>query len=153
MEGINMLKRKEIRILTGYLALVILLIAMSGCSSNDNKKPVKSTLTILSSSENKTLLPLIQNFTSKQNFDVNLIYKGSVDIMSELTNNEAAYDAVWSANSQWISLGDKAKKVKDMKSIMSSPVILGIKKSLAEQLGFVGKPVTVKQLTDAVSQK
>ena len=36
---------------------------------------------------------------------------------------------------------------------MTSPVVWGIKKSVAEQLGFVGKDVTVQQLSDAVQSK
>jgi len=54
-----------------------------------------------------------------------------------------ACGAVWPANSIWISLGDRHKAVKHAESIMRSPVVLGVKKSIIERLGWIGKPVSV----------
>ncbi|NEW09175.1 VWA domain-containing protein [Paenibacillus sp. SYP-B3998] len=149
------------------ISFVTLLTACNGSQdanmssdNNQTKNSGKPVLRILSSSENKDFDPqnpngngIIADFMKTQDFDVQFVLKGSVDSMSELTNNTGAYDAVWLANSQWILMGDKNKKVKDQKSIMTSPVVWGIKKSVAEQLGFIGKEVTVQQLSDAVQNK
>jgi Ca-activated chloride channel family protein len=59
--------------------------------------------------------------------------------MMLLDSGQVDYDAVWPANSLWIDLGDKSKLVKDAKSILWSPVVLGVKKSIARRLGWVGK--------------
>jgi Ca-activated chloride channel family protein len=43
-------------------------------------------------------------------------------------------------------MGDDKKVVKHEKSIMSSPVVFGIKKGLAESLGFIGRQVSVNDI-------
>jgi Ca-activated chloride channel family protein len=58
---------------------------------------------------------------------------------------------VWPASGIWLTLGDSAKKVKYAQSILTSPVVFGIKKSLAQQLGFVGKPVKVADILTAIT--
>ena len=59
------------------------------------------------------------------------------------------YDAVWPANSMWISLGDTQRVVKDQQSIMRSPVVFGVKKSVAQRLGWIGRDVRVQDILDA----
>ena len=82
-----------------------------------------------------------------------MVYKGSVDSMLELQNNPEKYDAIWLPNSMWITMGDTKKVVKHDKSIFTSPVVFGIKKSKAEELGFTKKDVTVEDILHAVEQK
>ncbi len=79
-------------------------------------------------------------------------YKGSVDIMSMLKTGEIEeYDAVWPANSIWINIGDENRIVKHTQSIMTSPVVFGIQKDIAENLGFVDAQVSVSDILDAVN--
>jgi Ca-activated chloride channel family protein len=113
----------------------------------------RDSLRILSGSENESLKPLIDDFCAKNHCAVDMSYKGSVDIMLDLGKQDVPFDAVWPANDIWISLGDKSFKVKRQKSIMMSPVVFGVKKSLAEKLGFVGKTVRVKDLLSAIEGK
>jgi Ca-activated chloride channel homolog len=111
----------------------------------------KTDFNILSGSENQPLEPIIKDFADRNGFNVKFNYKGSVDIMLGLRKNASAYDAVWPASGIWITLGDSARKVKYAESILTSPVVFGIKRSLAQQLGFVGKPVHVADILKAVS--
>jgi Ca-activated chloride channel family protein len=60
------------------------------------------------------------------------------------------YDAVWPANSMWISLGDTSFKVKHTASIYQSPVVFGIKKSIAADLGFLDLEVSVNDILAAI---
>jgi Ca-activated chloride channel homolog len=46
-------------------------------------------------------------------------YKGPVDIMQALSQNKVTEDAVWPANSIWLSMGDTQHKIKYSKSIVS----------------------------------
>ena len=82
-----------------------------------------------------------------------MTYEGSVDIMQELQNGAENYDAVFPANSIWISMGDTNLKVKNQKSITTTPVVFGIKKNVAEKLGFVGKDVTTKDILEKIQSK
>lgn len=129
----------------------------SGGSSVSSSKPEgtkigsgKETLTILSGSENKELEPVIEDFADKENVAVTMYYQGSLDIMRALENKDFAYDAVWPASSLWLNTGDTLHRVKHTESISLNPVVFGIKKSLAEELGFVGKEVSVSDILDAI---
>lgn len=124
------------------------------CSPSKKKSPYSGiTLNIVSGSENKSLEPLVKAFGRKHGFYINIHYKGSVEIMVALGQEEFDYDAVWPANSLWISMGDTNQRVKHLTSIMSSPVVFGIKKSLAKQLGFVGNQVSTVDLLNAITDK
>ncbi|MBP1561081.1 MAG: substrate-binding domain-containing protein [Oscillospiraceae bacterium] len=71
--------------------------------------------------------------------------------MNELKSGAEDYDAVWPASSIWLSLGDEKHIIKHDKSISSSPVVFGIKKSLAEGLGFTSGKVSVKDILEAIN--
>ena len=147
-----------------WAMLLMVLLTLAGCSQNQTANNSSNTgnggndaaasakpadLTILSGSENKTLEPLIQQFAQQHNVTIQMNYAGSVDIMRQLESGQVAADAVWPANSFWISLGDTHHQVKHAQSIMRTPVVFGVKKSVAARLGWVGKPVTVEQILQA----
>lgn len=126
------------------LAAALAALLLGGCAA-------RSTLVIISGSENETLEPIIRRFERAENVKVEMHYKGSVDIMLELQGQSIPYDAVWPANSLWIALGDSGhRRVKHATSIMTSPVVFGIRESLAERLGFVGRKVSVADLLEAI---
>ena len=137
----------------------LLLTLLAGCSqtqtTTDNSgggsggQSAKADLVIVSGSENKTLEPLVQQFASDHDVTIQMSYQGSVDMMLGLQNGTLGADAVWPANSFWVSMGDTRKQVKDQQSIMRSPVVFGVKKSVAQRLGWVGKAVTVGTILDA----
>jgi len=130
----------------------VLTIAFIIFSLNSCKKHPK-VFTILSGSENAPLEQIVNEFASKNNVQMKFKYEGSVDIMLELQKNASKYDAVWPASGIWITLGDRDHKVKYAQSIMTSPVVFGIKKSLAKTLGFVGKDVKVADILKAIREK
>ncbi len=105
---------------------------------------------ILSGSENKSLEPVLEDFGRKHNVTIHMKYMGSVDIMLQLDRDMTSYDAVWPANSLWIALGDKKRIIKHEKSIMTSPVVFGIRKSLAEKLNVTERDVYVKDILEAI---
>jgi Ca-activated chloride channel family protein len=129
-------------------SLFIVLLILSACSAISGSN---GRLDIISGSENETLEPVLEKFSRETGISIHMHYKGSVDIMLELQDGDIPYDAIWPANSLWVSMGDVERKVKHERSIMSSPVVFGIKKSVAEILGFVDKEVYVKNILDAVS--
>lgn len=107
-------------------------------------------LKILSGSENKSLEPILNRFASSHHVRLNMEYLGSLDIMSRLQSGSPECDAVWPANRIWITMGDQKKLVKNDQSIFWSPVVLGVKRSVAQRLGWVGnKKVTVDDILKA----
>ncbi|MDR1971624.1 MAG: VWA domain-containing protein [Treponema sp.] len=107
-------------------------------------------MSIVSGSENRELEFLLKEFGDKNNASINITYMGSLDIMKILEQGGGDYDAVWPANSMWISLGDTSFKVKHTASIYQTPVVFGIKKSIAGDLGFISKEVSVNDIFEAI---
>lgn len=123
-------------------------------NNKDDAKAYKSnskSISIISSSENQDLEPIIKNYARNKGYDVEIEYAGTLDIMQKLNSGEK-YDAVWSSNSIWLYMLDSSKvKTTDSKYTSINPVIFGITKSKAEQLGFTKKTIYTKDLLNAIS--
>src|SRR5947208_3502113 len=149
------MKTTLLAILAALLALSLWGCARNGGSTSGAPPPQGASgadLMLLSGSENKSLEPLFQRFAEKNNIGLHVDYLGSVDIMLQLENGAPNYDAVWPANSLWVDLGDKQKRVRHQTSIMRSPVVFGVKQSVTRKLGWVGKDITVRQILHAAER-
>jgi len=159
--------RKGNRIISAILALVSCALVFAGCGSSSGSESTGSadqvidggnrgTLRILSGSENKELTNILQDFADREGVKLEMDYKGSLDIMRTLQKDPVAdeygnvYDAVWPASSMWITAGDGNHVVKHAESISVTPVIFGIRESLAEELGFAGRKVYVSDILAAI---
>ena len=138
------------------LLLAILWVCCAGCGSSAGPGGVAGlgggpaqSLRILSGSENRSLEPLLKRWGERNRTDVQVEYLGSVDAMLQLAEGATTYDAVWPAQSLWIDLGDRKKVTRYQQSLMRSPVVFGVKKSVARSLGWVGNDVTVEQILRA----
>lgn len=140
---------KIIRAFLAEITAVGIIASVSGCSIVGGSSSGE-TLRILSGSENEALEQILEECEKKTGVNIEMTYKGSVDIMQELKSGASDYDAVWTASSLWISLGDEKHIVKHDESICTTPVIFGIKQSLAEQLGFTSGEVSVKDILSAI---
>lgn len=109
-----------------------------------------ASLAIVSGSENKSLEPIVQEFSRRTGISITMSYMGSVEIGQELAKGgQCAFDAVWPASSLWIDLFDLAKVARMSESIMRTPVVFGVKKSVAQSLGWIGKEVKVMDILKA----
>ena len=111
----------------------------------------RQTLKIVSGSENQELEPILEEFSEKSGIRIEMTYQGSLDIMRTLGQETIEYDAVWPASSLWLNVGDTEHRIKHAESISITPVVFGIRQSLAEELGFVGREVSVRDLLDAIT--
>ncbi|KAJ56754.1 hypothetical protein ACMU_07395 [Actibacterium mucosum KCTC 23349] len=136
------------------VAVALLAIAVVfGSGIIPQQNGLRGNLHIVSGSENKALEPIIAEWGNENGVDVKVTYKGSVDISRILGEGaEGEFDAVWPANSLWIELGDTQKVVKHRESILRSPVVLGLRRPIAERLGWVGRDdITVQMIQEAAS--
>ncbi|MEL6406140.1 MAG: substrate-binding domain-containing protein [Chloroflexota bacterium] len=130
-------------LLTSLLAL--LLGACTGASDNPAR-----TLTIVSGSENRTLEPIIQTWADQNNYNIEITYLGSLDISRQLRTGNIAFDAVWPANRLWLDYGDISNITRHSESIIRSPVVFGLKRSVAERLGWTdGRDIFMRDILDA----
>lgn len=141
-------KVKAFRWMSLVLFICCLGMLFTGCGGLGAKQKIR----ILSGSENKELEDILKKCSKKTNVQIDITYKGSVDIMRELQMGAEDYDAVWPASSLWISMGDSGHLVKQAESVSTTPVVFGIRKSLAEDLGFVGREVSVKDILAVIQE-
>ncbi|MBS6679421.1 MAG: VWA domain-containing protein [Clostridiales bacterium] len=148
------------------LLLTGILFLLSGCVGSGGRQqegdPSKQqsftsfgageTIRILSGSENRELGNILEKCAEETKVNIEISYQGSVDIMRDLEAGAEDYDAVWPASSLWISMGDQQHLVKHTESISNTPVVFGIRKSLAQELGFVGSEVSVKDILAAIQE-
>ena len=144
-----------------FLILFIILIVMFylGLSKTDkefiankvNTKNRYKTFRIISSSENKDLENILYKFAMQNNINLDIDYAGTIDIMDKL-NNKEEYDAVWTSNSIWLYMLDSKISLKNSKSTSINPVVFGIKKSKAQELGFIGEDIYTKDILDAIQK-
>ncbi|KFI95674.1 substrate-binding domain-containing protein [Bifidobacterium stellenboschense] len=132
--------------------------APAGASSTSNSgttqtfKPGSGSagdIRIASGSENKEVADAIQKAADESGVTVTVDYMGSLDIMNVLESGAAEYDAVWPASSMWISMGDTKHLVKDAQSTSTTPIVFGIAKKKAEQLGWADSSGKTKAVSTA----
>ena len=114
----------------GLIAACLAGLILTSCSGGPD-------FHIVAGSEQKSLEPLVMDFCARKHVKCVMDYKGSLDIGLMLAGDQPpAVDAVWPASILWIEMYDKTRRVKDLKSVASSPVILGVRLSKARELGW-----------------
>jgi Ca-activated chloride channel family protein len=112
----------------------------------------QSQFSIVSGSENTAIEPIVQEFCKQQNTVCTVTYSGTLDIgLALASEGGVAQDAVWPASSVWVDMYDTKRRVKNLNSIVQMPVVLGVRKSKADALGWVGRPVYMKDILASVN--
>ena len=138
------------------IVFVVLLCLFNFGSIFEGDKLTKNssdTLYILSSYENEKLSSEVENYAKKNKKKVEFKYMGDLEIVDELNENSKLYDAVWISNSMWLYMLDNTYLTSDSKSVSISPVVFGIKKSKAEELGLTSNDITNNTILDLIKNK
>ncbi len=105
---------------------------------------------LISSSENEVLDADIKKFAKKEGFKIHIEYDDTLKITRRLNSGEK-YDAVWLSNSIWMYALDSTKtKVSDTKSTSINPIVFGIRKSKAEELGLLKEDLYTQDIVHAI---
>ena len=107
-------------------------------------------ITIVAGSENKPFEPLVQSFCAARGAHCSFVYQGSLDIGFGLRAGTLQADVVWPASSVWIDVFDDKRRVSHLQSISQSPVLLGVRKSKADALGWTKHDVAYADILAAV---
>ncbi|MGH2558238.1 MAG: substrate-binding domain-containing protein [Thermomicrobiales bacterium] len=126
------------RRLPPVLLTIFHLFILTACLDSGSSAP-RLTLRLLTGSENRSLSPIIDRFAEREDVAFEIDYQGSVDTMLDLQQGAEDYDAVWPASSIWLEMGDTGSIVEQTQSIMATPVVFAVKRSVAERLGWVGR--------------
>lgn len=154
---------KRGRIATAIFIVIMFIFFIILANSDTEKSLIKNmnmlsstnlksnnTFKLISSTENKDIENELKNFAKNEGINLEIDYAGTIDIMQKLNKGEE-YDAVWASNSIWLYMLDSTKvKTSNSKSTSINPVVFGITKQKAEELGFVNKDIYTKDIVDAI---
>ena len=141
-------------IITAAIIGVVLILIFNASSVEDIivSKNSLGTLKILSSYENSVVEDEIKDYAKSIDKKVEFVYMGDLDIVDELDRNSKEYDAVWISNSMWLYLLDNSYLTSNSKSVSISPVVFGITKSKANELGLIDKDITNKDILNLIKE-
>lgn len=119
----------------------------------DNIKSNESNiLKLIASQENKDLVEnMLIPYADSKGYNIDAEYAGTLEIIQKLNEGEN-YDAVWLSNSIWGYMLNDLVKLSESKFTNISPIIFGIKKSKAEELGFINKTIYTQDIVKAISE-
>lgn len=109
----------------------------------------KKSFRILANPDNKDFMEELVKYGKGEHINVYVEYADDLEAV-DMLEEENNYDAVLMSNSVWLYMLNNAK-VSNSKSISINPVVMGIKKSKAKELGFVDNEIKNKDILNAVS--
>lgn len=113
-----------------------------------NNTTSTNSFKIISSSENEDLDKDLKAYAQSKGVNLEIEYAGTLDIMEKLNSGEV-YDAVWASNSMWVYMLDNVS-TSNSKSTSINPVVFGIKKSKAEELGFTDRQIYTADIVNEI---
>ncbi len=119
-------------------------------STGDDDALPANAFTILAGSELKDVdVQLGEEIRKATGLDVRFRYAGTLDAIDRLNAGES-FDAVWVSHGKYLAMNPELKsRIAAQEKIMLSPVILGVKRSKAEALGWDRQDPTWKDIADA----
>lgn len=138
---------------TRFAAAALAVLLLAGCTSGgDEPDPTTSvnagpptTLRVLAGSELADMQPILDEAAKATGVTVQMTYTGSLDGADTVASGRAdgKYDAVWFSSLRYLeTVPDAKKRLGPSARIMGSPVVLGLKESVAKRLGWDHNPVT-----------
>ena len=125
--------------------IFILFIIFVGLNAEDGVENIIKNITSNDTSE-------FRKYVNLSKLDISESFNNIFSILKRINSGEK-FDAVWTSNSIWLYMLDNSSKVKNSKSTSINPVVFGIKKSKANELGFVGKDIYTKDILSAIKSK
>ncbi|GAA4252314.1 VWA domain-containing protein [Dactylosporangium darangshiense] len=112
-------------------------------------------LRVLASSELSDLQPVLADVRKATGVEVRLTPTGTLDGVENVVSGNAAksYDAIWFASNRYLQLHPGAgDKIGTATKVATSPVVLGLRKSVAEQLGWNAHRPTWSEIAVAAGE-
>lgn len=139
------------RTVAAVLLAAALPLALSGCKKDAAQAGADhpddpSSLSILAGSELRDIEPLVPEIERAAKVKLNFQYSGTLEGTERLLGGESP-DVAWFSHAKYLTLQQDLKsRVLSSEKTMLSPVVLGVKASLARQWGWDRNSVTWKDI-------
>ena len=137
---------------TRLLGVMLGLIVLAGaCTSSQPSVDTSHTLAVLAGSELKDLVPLLPDIQKNTGYTLQLKYTGSLDGAQGIADGTDHSDLAWFSTGNYLTLlQGKSGRIVASQPIMLSPVVVGVKHSVAQSLGWSSsQSVTWADIADA----
>jgi Ca-activated chloride channel family protein len=124
-----------------FAFVLAVLFLVGACTAGGQPGPVDTShlLTVLAGSELKDLAPLLPNIQKNTGYQIQLKYSGSLDGAQAIADGSDHSDLAWFSTGNYLTLLEgKTGRVIAQQPIMLSPVVIGVKHSVAQSLGWTG---------------
>ncbi|OLS97597.1 hypothetical protein BJF90_42605 [Pseudonocardia sp. CNS-004] len=114
------------------------------------------TLRVLAGSELLDLEPVLADAAAATGVRIELDPVGTLDGAEAVASGaaETDHDAIWFSSNRYLALQPEAQaRLGTAVDIMSSPVVLGLRRSVAERVGWSGRPVTWAEIAAAAGAR
>ncbi|MBR1884324.1 MAG: VWA domain-containing protein [Clostridia bacterium] len=108
-----------------------------------------SKLRIIATDEAKGVCELIEKYAKSKNYDISVEYAGSIEIIDKLNQGEK-FDSVLLSNSIWTAMLDTVK-LSDYDTVSIDPVVFGVRKSKAKELGLIKENLMLEDIVKVIS--
>lgn len=135
--------RKAVRAFGVTVVLAIFLSTLSQCSA-----PV--SLRVLAGSELKDMAPIFEQMEKDIGVRLEMEYVGTLAGAEQISIG-TDHDLAWFSHSRYLTLlTEQQSLIKAQEPIMLSPVVMGVKRSVADDLGWVGNAnITWRDIAEA----
>src|SRR5262245_33760701 len=132
-------------------------MALASCTSSAPHQQVakpaatpQTTLHVLAGSELKAVVPLLGQVRNATSMNLAFEYAGTLNGAERIATGRASADLAWFSSARYLTLltsGTASGRPIASERIMLSPVVFGLKRSVASRFGWVGNPnVTWKDI-------
>ena len=135
-----------------FIVIPIIASIFTGTNGILNIKNDDKYFRILSNDDNIDFDSELYSFASKNKIKLTIEHADDLEAIDMLESNPGGYDAVWLSNSTWLYMLNGVTML-NSKSVNINPIVFGIKKSKAQELGFVDKEVYNRDLVNAIKDK
>jgi Ca-activated chloride channel homolog len=123
----------------GLLGLALAGLTLASACSSGQTIDTSHTITVLAGSELKDLVPLLPDIKKATGYSLSLKYTGSLDGAQAIADGSDRSDAAWFSSGNYLTLlQSRTGRVVAQQPIMLSPVVIGVKHSVADQLHWSG---------------
>ncbi|WP_241251342.1 substrate-binding domain-containing protein [Candidatus Protofrankia californiensis] len=128
----------------GLLAACACAFTVTACGSDPDPRPGPSpgkpgVLRILAGSEIADVEPLLDDLRAATGVTVKLTYTGTLDGAEKIIGRSSGADATWFSSDRYLRLLPGGATAAGTRTpIMTSPVVLGVRTSLATKFGWTG---------------
>jgi Ca-activated chloride channel family protein len=133
-------------------------VGLASCSGNPDSQTASApaadpakTLHCIAGSELSDLQPQLDDLQKQTGVTVQLEYSGTLAGIERINSGEP-FDCAWFSHAKYLVESDKQHRIRSSERIMLSPVVIGVKRSVAARLHWAGNPnVSWKDIAEAAA--